>query len=123
MALVDPKTPLRSDLERMCGGNQRLVKAFEKLFRVLPSIADGDAEAIQGAQITADAALSNAFLAISLIEAVADLAEMVATEPKHECLANLNNNDYLPRQESVESDVLNPVCQSLEYVNFNLEVT
>ncbi|WP_457970633.1 hypothetical protein [Acinetobacter calcoaceticus] len=123
MALIDPKTPLRSDLERMCGGNQRLVKAFEKLFRILPSIVDGDAEAIQGAQMTADTALSNAFLAISLLEAIADLAEMVATEPKHECMASLNNNEYLPRQEFIEQDVLNPVCQSLEYVNFNLEVT
>ena len=123
MALIDPKTPLRSDLERMCGGNQRLVKAFEKLFRILPSVVDGNAEAIQGAQMTADTALSNAFLAISLLEAVADLAEMVATEPKHECMANIPNNDFVPRQEFVQQDVLIPACQSIEYVNFNLEVT
>lgn len=123
MALVDPKTPTRPDLERMCGGNQRLVKAFEQLFRMLPTIVDGNLEAIQGAQVTADSALSNAFLAISLLEAVADLAEMMATEPKHECVNSLDENYYLPRQEFIEHDVFNPVCQSIECTNFNLEVT
>ncbi|WP_202741484.1 hypothetical protein [Acinetobacter sp. 'aerobic (ED)'] len=120
MALVDPKTPLRSDLERMCGGNQRLVKAFEKLFRILPSIADDTEE--DSAQISADNAGVQAYLALALVEAVTQIAELVATEPKHVCTCQ-QNDDLSPRSEMVGQDIILPASQLTEPMNINLEVT
>lgn len=120
MALVDPKTPLRSDLERMCGGNQRLVKAFEKLFRILPTIADDSNE--DSAQISADTAMANAVLAIALINSVNDLAEMAASQPRHECTGNTQNEQFFPRYENVGQEVFIPASQALECSNYNLEV-
>lgn len=120
MALVDPKTPLRSDLERMCGGNQRLVKAFEKLFRILPSIADDTNE--ESAQISAENASAQALLAIAMVEAITQLAEFVVTEPKHVCTCQ-QNEDLSPRSESVTADNLLPSSQLTEPMNINLEVT
>ena len=120
MALVDPKTPLRSDLERMCGGNQRLVKAFENLFRIFPAIADDSNE--DSAQISADNAGVQAFLAISLVEAVTQIAELVATEPKHVCTCQ-QNEDLGPRSEVVALEVILPANQLTEPMNINLEVT
>ncbi|WP_332605479.1 hypothetical protein [Acinetobacter sp. ESBL14] len=121
MALIDPKTPLRSDLERMCGGNQRLVKAFEKLFQVLPTLADPNSEAIEAAQITADNAGTQAFLAIALIEAVTQVAELIATEPKHACIC-AQNDDLSPRTEIIVPDIILPSSQLTEPMNINLEV-
>ncbi|WPE80191.1 hypothetical protein SB581_12035 [Acinetobacter baumannii] len=120
MALIDPKTPLRSDLERMCGGNQRLVKAFERLFRILPTIADDVNE--DSAQISADNASAQAFLAISLVEAVTQIAELVATEPKHVCTCQ-QNEDLSPSSENVAPDIILPSSQLTEPMNINLEVT
>ena len=122
MALVDPKTPLRSDLERMCGGNQRLVKAFEKLFQVLPTIADANLEAIEAAQITADNATTQAFLAIALIESVNQLAELVSTQPLPTCSC-AQYEDLNPRSEYVQQDTIIPSYQLVEPMNLNLEVS
>ncbi|MCH7391817.1 hypothetical protein [Acinetobacter dispersus] len=122
MALIDPKTPQRSDLERMCGGNQRLVKAFEKLFQLLPTIADPSTPEVEAAQISADNANAQAFLAISLVEAVTQIAELVVTEPKHVCTCK-QNEDLSPRSEVVIQDTILPASQLTEPMNINLEVT
>lgn len=121
MALIDPKTPLRSDLERMCGGNQRLVKAFEKLFQVLPTISDANLDAIEAAQITADTAVAQSLLAVSLIEAINQLAELLTTEPKQVCTCQ-SFDDLSTRTEHAQQDVIFTSIQMTESNNINLEV-
>jgi len=121
MATTDQFKVLRSDLERMCGGNQRLVKAFENLFRILPINNDPTDEAIEAAQITADTATAQAFLALSIIDAVKQLAEIIATEPKHVCTAQ-QFEDLSPRTEVVQQDIFIPSYQLTEPMNLNLEV-
>lgn len=112
---------LRPDIERLCNGNQRLIKAFENLFRMLPIDTDPNSEAIEAAQITADNATAQALLAVALIEFLSHITELVSTEPKHVCLCALNE-DLSPRFEQVQQDVILPSDQLTEPMNLYLEV-
>lgn len=122
MATTDQFKVLRGDLERMCSGNQRLVKAFENLFRMLPINNDPTNEAIEAAQITADTATAQALLAITLIDAVNQLAELVSTQPVPTCTC-AEYEDLSPRTEQIQQDIITPSYQLIEPINLNLEVT
>lgn len=122
MALVDPKPILRPTLEKMCGGDLRAVKSIEKLFELIPSQLNINEELLEAIQITADNASAQAFLAVALIEAVTQLAELKALEPTHTCSCNAYE-DLSPRIESVQQDAILPSEQPVDPVNLNLEVT
>ena len=122
MATTDQFKVLRGDLERMCSGNQRLVKAFENLFRMLPINNDPTNEAIEAAQTTADTATAQALLAITLIDAVNQLAELVSTQPVPTCTCT-EYEDLSARTEQMQQDIITPSYQLIEPMNLNLEVT
>jgi len=121
MAITEFKV-LRTDLERICGGNQRLLKAFESLFRKVEVNVDPSDEAIESAQITADTATAQALLAITLIDSVSQLVELISTEPKPICTCS-QYEDLSPRLEQVQQDIIYPSSQLVEPMNINLEVT
>lgn len=121
MAITDPKPPLRRDLEEMCGGNQRLVKAFEQLFRLVPSEFNNSNESSLDTQFTADFAQASANLANSSIADVERIVDLIATSPA----STINNVDPIglaPRYEVVISDPIYPVSQGADCPNYNLEV-
>lgn len=121
MALIDPRTPLRSDLAKVFK-DPRTLKSFERLFQVLPDLADSGADAIEAAQMTADSAAAQAVLAIALLNSVDQLVQLMATEPSaKQCLCN-TYEDLAPRMELNHQDVLTPSSQNIEYQNLNLEV-
>ncbi|HFD2140505.1 TPA: hypothetical protein ACF2EA_000217 [Acinetobacter baumannii] len=121
MVLVDPKPPLRSELAKVFK-DQRTLKAFEKIFELIPSQLEINNELVEAIQITADNASAQAFLAVALIEAVTQLAELKAVEPIHTCSCN-DYEDLSPRIESVQQDVILPSTQPIDPINLNLEVT
>lgn len=121
MALIDSRTPLRSDLAKVFK-DPRTLKAFERLFQVLPDLADSGADAIEAAQMTADSAAAQALLAIALLNSVDQLVQLMATEPSvKQCLCN-TYEDLAPRMEIIHRDFLIPSSQNIEYQNLNLEV-
>lgn len=120
--IIDPKPPLRRDLEIMCGGNQRLVKAFEQLFKLIPNQLNIGDDAINAAQLSADQASSQANSAQDQISNIKTLALMVVLQPS----IAINCSDSLglmPRFEKVFVDDVSPSTQGTECLNFNLEVT
>lgn len=121
MALIDTRTPLRSDLVKVFK-DPRTLKAFERLFQVLPDLADSGVDATEIAQMTADSAAAQAVLAIALINSVDQLVQLMATEPSaKQCLCN-TYEDLAPRMEIIHQDFLIPSSQNIEYQNLNLEV-
>ncbi len=121
MTIVDPKPPLRRDLEAMCGGNQRLVKAFEKLFELIPKELNNSNDSSSDAQFIADFAQSSANQANSAISDVERLIDLVATSP-----APIIHTQELigisPRYEVTVSDPIYPIYQGESCPNYNLEV-
>lgn len=121
MAITDPKIPPRQDLMVMCGGNMRLVKAFEALFKLFPSEIDKGSEDTFLSLLTADHAATQAVLANSEVANVMRLAEFSALSPTHAHALS----DYLgisPAHETTKSDYIDVACQQIECSNFNLEI-
>lgn len=121
MSTVDFKV-LRPSIAKICGNDQRLIKAFENLFKVNSTDTNISIEAIEAAQITADMATAQALLAITLIEAVNQLAELVSTQPIPTCTCS-EYEDLIPRTEQIQQDVFIPSYQAIEPMNLNLEAT
>ncbi len=122
MALVDPKTPPRSDLEKMCGGNQRLVKAFEKLFDLIPSELNKGSDDVSSAQLSADNATAQALLGVSMLMMLQGQIDLNALQPSLS-IQNQDAFDLSPRSEQITLDQVYPVYQSIGCNNFNLEIT
>ncbi|MDU4393273.1 hypothetical protein [Acinetobacter ursingii] len=122
MALVDPKTPPRSDLEKMCGGNQRLVKAFEKLFDLIPSELNKGSDDVSSAQLSADNAAAQALLGVSLLMMLQGQIDLNALHPSL-VIQSQDTFDLSPRSEQVTLDQIYPAYQSIGCNNFNLEIT
>lgn len=122
MALVDPKTPPRSDLEKMCGGNQRLVKAFEKLFDLIPSELNKGSDDVSSAQLSADNAAAQALLGVSMLMMLQGQIDLNALQPSLS-IQNQDAFDLSPRSEQITLDRVYPVYQSIGCNNFNLEIT
>ena len=122
MALVDPKTPPRKDLERMCGGDQRLVKAFEKLFELIPSELNKGSDDVSSAQISADNASAQANFAGSFITNFEYLINFTALQPAFAQIIE-NSLGINPAQEQITSDYLHPIYQQIECSNPNFEIT
>lgn len=122
MALVDPKPPLRRDLEEMCRGNQRLVKAFEKLFELIPSELNKGSDDLSNAQISADNAATQANFAGSFLTSFEYLIHFIALQPAFAQIieSSLGIN---PAQEQSASDYLYPIYQQIECSNPNFEIT
>lgn len=121
MAITDPKPPLRRDLEEMCGGNKRLVKAFEQLFRLVPSEFNNSNESSLDTQFTADFAQASANLANSSIADVERIVDLIATSPAP-IINTFDPIGVAPRYEVVISDPIYPVYQGEDCPNYNLEV-
>lgn len=122
MALVDPKTPPRKDLERMCGGDQRLVKAFEKLFELIPSELNRGSDDVSSAQISADNASTQANFAGSFLTSFEYLINFMALQPAFAQIID-NSLGINPAQEQITSDYLYPIYQQFECSNPNFEIT
>ncbi|HCA5022801.1 TPA: hypothetical protein MW161_000539 [Acinetobacter baumannii] len=121
MAIEDPKPPLRRDLEVMCGGNQRLVKAFEQLFRLVPSEFNNSNGSTLDAQLSADFAQSTANMANASVGDIERLIDLIATSPAPLSI-HLDPIGVAPRYEAVQSDPIYPVYQGESCPNYNLEV-
>ncbi|MEC6393356.1 hypothetical protein VXS72_15665 [Acinetobacter pittii] len=121
MTIVDPKPPLRRDLEEMCGGNQRLVKAFEKLFELIPKELNNSNDSSSDAQFTADFAQASANLANSSVADIERIVDLIATSPAP-IINNFDPIGVAPRNEVVISDPIYPVYQGEDCPNYNLEV-
>lgn len=121
MSTVEFKV-LRPSIAKLCGNDQRLIKAFENLFKVNPTDTNTSIEAIEAAQITADTATAQALLAITLIDAVNQLAELVSTQPVPTCTCT-EYEDLSARTEQMQQDIITPSYQLIEPMNLNLEVT
>lgn len=122
MAIIDPKMPLRKDLEIMCNGNQRLVKAFESLFRLIPSELNKGSDDVTSAQLSADNAAAQALLGVSMLMMLQGQIESSALQPSL-VIQNQDAFDLSPRLEQITSDPIYPVLQSIGCNNFNLEIT
>lgn len=121
MAIVDPKPPIRRDLEEMCRGNQRLVKAFEKLFELIPKELNNSNDSSSDAQFTADFAQVSANLANSSVADIERIVDLIATSPAP-IINNFDPIGVAPRYEVVISDPIYPVYQGEGCPNYNLEV-
>ncbi|MFL1383609.1 hypothetical protein ACJOYH_05865 [Acinetobacter baumannii] len=121
MAIVDPKPPIRRDLEEMCRGNQRLVKAFEKLFELIPKELNNSNDSSLDAQMTADFAQSTANMANSSLVGVERLIDLIATNPAPVPIIQ-DPIGIAPRYEVVQSDQIYPVYQGDSCPNYYLEV-
>lgn len=121
MAIVDPIAPLRKDLEVMCGGNLRLVKAFEAIFRLIPTELNNLDDSNSGAQITAEFAQSAANMANASIADIERLIDLIATSPAPITIIP-DQIGLAPRYEAIQSDPVYPVYQGESCPNYNLEV-
>lgn len=122
MAIVDPKTPLRKDLEQMCGGNQRLVKAFEKLFELIPKELSKSNDDVSSAQISAENASTQANFAGSFLPNFEYLIDLLVLHPALPQTIN-SNLGISPVQEQAISDHLHQSYQQIECTNPNFEIT
>lgn len=118
---MDPKPPLREDLQRFIK-DQRTLKAFEKIFELIPSQLNLNNDLLEAIQIAADNANAQAFLAIALIDAVNKLLELKVLEPLATCNCK-QYEDLSPRYEQPTQDIINPSFQPIESNNLNLEVS
>ncbi|MGX9005247.1 hypothetical protein [Acinetobacter baumannii] len=121
MSIVNPIPPLRKDLEIMCGGNLRLVKAFEAVFRLIPNELNNLDGSSSGAQITAEFAQSAANMANASIADVERLIDLISTSPAPITIIP-NQIGLAPRYEVIQSDPIYPVYQGESCPNYNLEV-
>ncbi|MFL1475204.1 hypothetical protein ACJOYF_18590 [Acinetobacter baumannii] len=121
MAIVDPKPPLRRDLEEICRGNQRLVKAFEKLFELIPKELNNSNESSLDTQLAADFAQSSANMANSSVADVERLIDLIATSPAAISM-DQDQIGLTPRYEFAQSDPIYPVYQGESCPNYSLEV-
>lgn len=121
MTIVDPIAPLRKDLEVMCGGNLRLVKAFEAIFRLIPTELNNLDGSSSDAQLSADLAQSAANMANASVADIERLVDLIATSPASLTIA-LDPIGVAPRYEVVQSDPIYPVYQGESCPNYNLEV-
>ncbi|MBM9550000.1 hypothetical protein [Acinetobacter nosocomialis] len=120
MSIVNPIPPLRKDLEIMCGGNLRLVKAFEAVFRLIPNELNNLDGSSSDAQISADSAATQASLAISQIEELKQLLEMVLLQSS---ACNCQCYQDIPiRTENVQENLILSPAQLIEPDNLYLEV-
>lgn len=106
MAFTDPKPPQRSDLAKIFK-DQRTLKAFEKIFELIPNQLNINEELLQAVQITADNAIAQSFLAIGLINAINELVEVKALEPAFQCTCK-EYEDSSPRYEHINLDHIEP---------------
>lgn len=121
MAIVDPIAPLRKDLEVMCNGNLRLVKALEAVFRLIPNELNNLDDSSTGAQLTADYAQSASFMANASIADVERLIDLIATSPAPITIIP-DQIGLTPRYEVIQSDPIYPPYQVESFPNYNLEV-
>ncbi len=121
MAIIDPIAPLRKDLEVMCSGNLRLVKAFEAIFRLIPTELNNLDDSSSSVQITADFAQSSANMANASLADIERIIDLIATSPAPIAI-NLDPIGIAPRSEIVQSDPIYPVYQGESCPNYNLEV-
>lgn len=120
--IIDPKTPQRRDLEEICRGNQRLVKAFEKLFELVPSQFNKNSDDTSDAQVSADNAAAQALLAASLLMAMQTKVQMSALHP---AAAEIHRDalSLAPAYEHTQAVQFTPTYEQSSCFNYNLEYT
>ncbi|KQE29069.1 hypothetical protein [Acinetobacter nosocomialis] len=121
MAIVDPIAPTRKELEVWCGGNQRILKALEAIFRLIPTELNNLDDSSSGAQITAELAQSAANMANASIADIERLIDLIATSPAPITIIP-DQIGLAPRYEAIQSDPVYPVYQGESCPNYNLEV-
>lgn len=123
MVLLDPKPPLRSDLQRFIK-DQRTLKAFEKIFELIPSQLNLNLELLEEALDAAASAESNAINAIALVYFLKQLAETVALQNNCECQHQVDDFENSLTHQNQIDDIGNayvlPRILSLDAVEFDL---
>jgi len=94
--IVDPLRPTRVELAKFLP-TQRLIKAFEKIFDLLPSSINDNAHLIEQTNNVAESAVSAANAAVAELERIADALEALVNAPRHEPVEP--ENDLSPRHE------------------------
>lgn len=93
MATDDPRPLTRKELAEFLP-SQRAIRAFEKLFDLVPQEFDSQVDLIEEVNITAQSGVSQAQLALDLINALASVAELITTAPPRE-ESNVRTVDYV----------------------------
>lgn len=93
MADIDPKSPTRQELASFLP-TQRLIRAFESLFKIVPETTNDLGQQVETAQSDADSAGSRAQLALALIDRLASALESIALAPPD--VAFVVPNDVAP---------------------------
>ncbi|AZC09447.1 hypothetical protein [Acinetobacter baumannii] len=120
MTIVNPIAPTRKELEVWCGGNQRILKALEAIFRLIPKELNNLDGSSSDAQISADSAATQASLAISQIDELKQLLEMVLLQSS---ACNCQCYQDIPiRSEHVQENLILSPAQLIEPDNLYLEV-
>lgn len=115
MVLLDPKPPLREDLQRFIK-DQRTLKAFEKIFELIPSQLNINLELLEQALDAAASAEANAVNALALVYFLKQIAETIALQNNCECqkpnqIEDIDNPYVLPRVlplDALEFDLNHP---------------
>lgn len=107
MVLLDPKPPLREDLQRFIK-DQRTLKAFEKIFEIIPSQLNVNIELLEQALDAAASAESNAINAIALVYLLKQLAETAALQNTCECLRQVDDFENSSIHKNQIDDIGNP---------------
>ncbi|WP_049082868.1 hypothetical protein [Acinetobacter nosocomialis] len=122
MAIIDPKPPTRQDLEVMCGGNQRLVKAFEQMFALIPKELNNLDGSNTDAQIVGESATAQALAALACYEMLNQIVELLISQPPPVCNCQ-PYQDLSVRNEQVQENLILSPAQVIEPDNLYFEVT
>lgn len=100
----------------------RSIKEFEKVFSTIDQNSEDQTLMIDDVSKVASGASASALLAISLIEAVNQLAELAATKPSCNCNQSQDDDIQVTHSQVIESNVIHNHCetqQSFDYIDFN----
>lgn len=122
MAAIDAKTPLRSELARVFK-DQRMIKAFEQLFELVPKALDSNQTLIEEALNSSANAESNAALLFALLIVVQQMAEESALKNEcvfvaHECDIH-NSNLLLTSNEDIQNTDFQSRKLTLDSIGFD----
>ncbi|KXO82655.1 hypothetical protein AYL20_01275 [Acinetobacter venetianus] len=123
MVLLDPKPPLREDLQRFIK-DQRTLKAFEKIFELIPSQLNLNLELLEEALDAAASAESNAINAIALVYFLKQMVETVSLQNNCECQRQDDDFENSSIHQNQIDDIGNayvlPRILSLDALEFDL---
>lgn len=97
MAINDPRAPTRKELAEVFSNNQRLIRAFEKIFDLIPPEFIDQQAQIDAINLIAGIAEAQSTQALSMLERIASSLEVLSQQPIRE--ADSDSDDLLPQPQ------------------------